>query len=90
MVEIPKYRIMCDLNNRDEDDCVRLNCIESLEAIKNMFLRDNLDVIVYDEDDIDEIIEVDGILKKTFINKENTEYIWVAKVDWKTLKRIRK
>ena len=73
-----RLRVFADFNNADEQDCLRLNCIGTIDdlASQNIELKDGQSLTFYSED-----LEVDGILK--YSPEEN---IWVAVIDWNNIK----
>ena len=77
MLEILK--ISADFNNADRHGRIRLNTNGSLADIKKakLDLKEGLQVLVYD----DEALATVGQLE--YSGEEN---IWVARIDWDTLK----
>ena len=73
-----RLRVFADFNNADEQDCLRLNCIGTIDdlASQNIELKDGQSLTFYSED-----LEVDGIVK--YSEEEN---IWVAVIDWNNIK----
>ena len=73
-----RLRVFADFNNADEQDCLRLNCLGTIDdlASQNIELKDGQSLTFYSED-----LEVDGILK--YSQEEN---IWVAVIDWNNIK----
>ena len=73
-----RSRVFADFNNADEQGCLRLNCIGTIDdlASQNIELKDGQSLTFYSED-----LEVDGILK--YSPEEN---IWVAVIDWNNIK----
>ena len=73
-----RLRVFADFNNADEQDCLRLNCLGTIDdlASQNIELKDGQSLTFYSED-----LEVDGILK--YSPEEN---IWVAVIDWNNIK----
>ena len=73
-----RLRVFADFNNADEQDCLRLNCIGTIDdlASQNIELKDGQSLTFYSED-----LEVDGIVK--YSEEEN---IWVAIIDWNNIK----
>ena len=73
-----RLRVFADFNNADEQGCLRLNCIGTIDdlASQNIELKDGQSLTFYSED-----LEVDGILK--YSPEEN---IWVAVIDWNNIK----
>ena len=73
-----RLRVFADFNNADEQDCLRLNCLGTIDdlASQNIELKDGQSLTFYSED-----LEVDGIVK--YSEEEN---IWVAIIDWNNIK----
>ena len=74
-----RLRVFADFNNADEQDCLRLNCIGTIDdlASQNIELKDGQSLTFYSED-----LEVDGIVK--YSEEEN---IWVAVIDWNNIRQ---
>jgi len=72
--------ISADFNNADALGRVRLNTVGTVEDLGRLGLRlaDGLRVILHDDD-----LEADG--EVVFSADEK---IWVAKIDWRALRRI--
>ena len=73
-----RLRVFADFNNADEQGCLRLNCLGTIDdlASQNIELKDDQSLTFYSED-----LEVDGIVK--YSEEEN---IWVAVIDWNNIK----
>ena len=73
--------IFADFNNADAQGRVRLNCVGTLEALARLGIRleNGLLVVVTDEDEL----EADGEVVYS-----TEEHIWVAKIDWKAIRRL--
>ncbi|MDK2409204.1 hypothetical protein VB638_06245 [Dolichospermum sp. UHCC 0684] len=74
-----RLRVFADFNNADEQDCLRLNCIGTIDdlARQKIELKDGQSLTFYSED-----LEVDGIVK--YSEEEN---IWVAVIDWNNIRQ---
>lgn len=71
-------KIFADFNNTDVNGDVRLNCLGTLEDIKNgeIILREGLEILLDDYDSIKTI----GRCKFSA-----SESIWIAEVNWNAL-----
>ncbi len=87
-----KYRIWVDFNNKDEDNNVRLNCLGTIEQIESEAIPmvEGQKVVVFCDDDYEEIMEVEGILKQVITPPPFQQKIWIAVVNWDTFKRVKK
>lgn len=73
-------RIWADFHNADEQSCLRLNCVGTIEDLshQNIKLQNGQLLTLYSEE-----LEVDGVVQYS-----EEESIWVVAIDWKLLKQV--
>lgn len=78
-VLINEMRVFVDFDNADDQGCLRLNCIGTIEdlALQKIELRDGQLLTLYSED-----IEVDGTVRYS-----PAENLWVAVIDWNEIRQ---
>lgn len=75
-----KSRVFADFHNADMKGRLRLNCAGTLTdlACQKIILQDSQHLIFYSEE-----LEVDGIVQ--YSDEEN---LWVAVIDWNTIREV--
>lgn len=78
LVENP--RVFVDFHNADDQGCLRLNCIGTLEDLsaQKIELQPGQHLTLYSED-----LEVDGIVEYS-----QSEHLWIVVIDWDEIREI--
>ena len=73
-------RVFVDFHNADEQGCLRLNCVGSIEdlAHQGAGLKSGQSLTLYSED-----LEVNGVVE--FFEEEK---IWVVVIDWNQIRGV--